>query len=122
MLEEHKAILSGLSRKLTAGHLSPAEFFERAYKLGGYACHVRLMGEPIEGLNLAEVEKQAILRALDAKQGDVRAAAQVLGIGKTTLYRKIREFVKSDHPRFCEACGQYLRRNRNKRRDSKEGL
>jgi DNA-binding NtrC family response regulator len=41
---------------------------------------------------LVELEKQAILSALQALQGDKLAAARLLGIGKTTLYRKIKEY------------------------------
>ncbi len=42
--------------------------------------------------SLVELEKQAIQKALDTLQGDKLAAAKLLGIGKTTLYRKIKEY------------------------------
>jgi two-component system response regulator HydG len=41
---------------------------------------------------LAEVEKQTILRALERLNGDKVTAARMLGIGKTTLYRKLKEY------------------------------
>lgn len=41
---------------------------------------------------LAEVEKQMIYRALHESGGDKLAAARSLGIGKTTLYRKLKEY------------------------------
>jgi DNA-binding NtrC family response regulator len=41
---------------------------------------------------LAELERRAILNALRETGGDKLAAAHFLGIGKTTLYRKLREF------------------------------
>jgi DNA-binding NtrC family response regulator len=41
---------------------------------------------------LAELEKQAILAALKELQGDKLAAAKLLGIGKTTMYRKLKEY------------------------------
>jgi DNA-binding NtrC family response regulator len=41
---------------------------------------------------LAELEKQAILAALKQLEGDKLAAARLLGIGKTTLYRKLKEY------------------------------
>jgi transcriptional regulator with PAS, ATPase and Fis domain len=41
---------------------------------------------------LAELEKQAILTALKELQGDKLAAAKLLGIGKTTMYRKLKEY------------------------------
>ena len=40
-------------------------------------------------LNLDELEKQAIERALAQYQGNLTRAAQALGLGRTTLYRKM---------------------------------
>ncbi len=44
------------------------------------------------GLFLPAVEKETILKALEATHGDRAKAAQVLGIGRTTLYRKLKEY------------------------------
>ncbi len=41
---------------------------------------------------LAELERQAIVAALRYTRGDRTAAAALLGIGRTTLYRKLREY------------------------------
>jgi DNA-binding NtrC family response regulator len=41
---------------------------------------------------LHQVEKQTILHALDVLKGDKLQAARRLGIGKTTLYRKLKEY------------------------------
>jgi DNA-binding NtrC family response regulator len=41
---------------------------------------------------MAEVERRAILRALRETEGDKLAAARLLRIGKTTLYRKLKEY------------------------------
>jgi DNA-binding NtrC family response regulator len=41
---------------------------------------------------LAELERQAILRALHELKGDKLTTAKLLGIGKTTLYRKLKEY------------------------------
>jgi DNA-binding NtrC family response regulator len=41
---------------------------------------------------LAVQEKQAILSTLETLKGDKLLAAKVLGIGKTTLYRKLKEY------------------------------
>ncbi len=43
-------------------------------------------------LPLNEVEKRAILRALEYTKGDRAVAASLLGIGRTTLYRKLKEY------------------------------
>ncbi len=44
------------------------------------------------GLTLAEVEKRHILRTLDAAGGNRTRAAQMLGIGRNTLQRKLRAY------------------------------
>jgi DNA-binding NtrC family response regulator len=45
-----------------------------------------------EVLPLTEVERRAIVNALEYTKGDRMTAAQLLGIGRTTLYRKIKEY------------------------------
>ncbi|MEW6752288.1 MAG: sigma-54 dependent transcriptional regulator [Candidatus Latescibacterota bacterium] len=44
------------------------------------------------GMSMAEIEKMAIRETLKALGNDRRRAAQMLGIGLSTLYRKEREF------------------------------
>lgn len=44
------------------------------------------------GLTLAEVQRMAILAAYERHAGDVAAAARELGIGRSTLYRRLAEF------------------------------
>ncbi len=48
------------------------------------------MGSKI--LSMAEVEKHTILSAIQQLNGDKLLAARLLGIGKTTLYRKLKEY------------------------------
>lgn len=48
--------------------------------------------ESDEILPLEELERRAILRALRESGGDKLAAARLLGIGKTTLYRKLKQY------------------------------
>ena len=45
---------------------------------------------------LAEVERQEILKAIRILHGDKLQAAKLLGIGKTTLYRKLKEYGIAD--------------------------
>jgi two-component system response regulator HydG len=45
---------------------------------------------------LAELERAAILSAIRALHGDKLQAARLLGIGKTTLYRKLKEYGIAD--------------------------
>jgi two-component system response regulator HydG len=42
--------------------------------------------------SIADLEKQAILSTIDQLKGDKVLAAHLLGIGKTTLYRKLKEY------------------------------
>jgi DNA-binding NtrC family response regulator len=46
--------------------------------------------EPV--VSLAEMEKRAILKALEYTKGDRVMAAHLLGIGRTTLYRKLKGY------------------------------
>ena len=41
---------------------------------------------------MAELEKQNILRAIEELHGDKLQAARLLGIGKTTLYLKLKDY------------------------------
>lgn len=43
-------------------------------------------------ISLPETEKKAIVRALEATSGVRSEAAKQLGIGRTTLYRKMKEY------------------------------
>jgi two-component system response regulator HydG len=51
-------------------------------------------GESRKGgiVSIAELEKQAILGTIRQLKGDKLMAAKLLGIGKTTLYRKLKEY------------------------------
>jgi DNA-binding NtrC family response regulator len=51
-------------------------------------------GSPV--LPLAEVERRAILQAIEYTRGDRAVAAHLLGIGRTTLYRKLKEYGVAD--------------------------
>jgi len=59
---------------------------------------IRQVGEgalrevPSQGESLEILQKKAILAAVRETQGDKLAAAHILGIGKTTLYRKLKEY------------------------------
>ena len=85
--------IQALIRSLASGMIVPIELAERAYRLGNESCH-RAMDDlteslPEEPLDLSEVERITINKALAKCRGDKLQAARILGIGKTTLYRKI---------------------------------
>ena len=63
-----------------------------------------LQYSPVEGapesdeiVPLEEIERCAIFRALRETGGDKLAAARLLGIGKTTLYRKLKQYETERH-------------------------
>ena len=47
---------------------------------------------PAAVIPLAELERRAIINALEYTRGDRAIAAHLLGIGRTTLYRKLKEY------------------------------
>ena len=49
-----------------------------------------------EIVSIAEMEKHAILETIRQLNGDKLMAAKLLGIGKTTLYRKLKEYGIAD--------------------------
>ena len=51
---------------------------------------------PCPVVPLPELEKKAILQAIEYTKGDRTVAAALLGIGRTTLYRKLKEYEVPD--------------------------
>jgi DNA-binding NtrC family response regulator len=57
-------------------------------------------GEPVlarvitltPGMTMAEIERAAIQAALAVTKGNRRKAAEMLGIGERTMYRKLRDY------------------------------
>ncbi len=47
-------------------------------------------------VSISEMEKKAILGTIRQLNGDKMMAARLLGIGKTTLYRKLKEYGLTD--------------------------
>ena len=58
-------------------------------------------GDQNEGeiLPLREVERRHILRVMEHTKGNLEAAAEMLAIGKTTLYRKLKQYKTEDAAR-----------------------
>ena len=57
------------------------------------------------GMTMAEIERAAIEAALRELRGNRRKAAEMLGIGERTLYRKLQEYHIFDTPEVVEAAG-----------------
>ena len=77
--------------------LSPAESPSGGCNCGRSA--TRRCSQPRTDSPLAQQEKEAILETLRKLNGDKILAARLLGIGKTTLYRKLKEYgINSPEP------------------------
>ena len=50
------------------------------------------VAEPPAVLTMEEAERQAIERALEANRGNLSDVARQLGIGRSTLYRKLEQY------------------------------
>ena len=60
-------------------NLKPPDQHTGPSRNGGVAC-------------LQEVERQHILKVMEHTRGDLQTAASLLGIGRTTLYRKLKQY------------------------------
>ncbi len=60
------------------------------------ANHPGTIGVSAKILPMADVERQTILSAIQQLNGDKLLAARLLGIGKTTLYRKLKEYASQE--------------------------
>jgi two-component system response regulator HydG len=59
---------------------------------GGDTANFSDAAEGLAVQSIADLEKQAILTTITQLNGDKLLAARLLGIGKTTLYRKLKEY------------------------------
>ena len=112
--EADKTILGSLSRATRGGTLDPERLAHRAYEMGSANCHdaiSRSFALP-ETFNLNELEKAALEKALKVTGGSIPAAAQLLSIGKTTAYRKAKQYglATGVGAAFCPNCGRRLPR------------
>jgi DNA-binding NtrC family response regulator len=73
---------------------SDSPVYAAAVAAGTQAARLPLHHSPPRrtGLFLPTIEKETILKALEEAHGDRARAAQMLGIGRTTLYRKLKEY------------------------------
>ncbi len=99
--------LKSLSRAARGGTLDPERLAVKAYEMGSEACPRAALPPPVATVNLAELERLAIREALNRTHNGI-AAAQLLGIGKTTLYRKLKEYGLSFRAavEHCPNCGR----------------
>jgi two-component system response regulator HydG len=83
---------SCLQRAAQLGNTTVIEASDLPEEIRGKAGERRLERHGSSVRTIADVERDAIVKAMAASKGNKVEAAKLLGIGKTTLYRKIREY------------------------------
>ena len=63
---------------------------------GAGAAHARRPGISIPGSTLADIEREAILRTLEAVGGSTLRAAEMLGISPRKIQYKLKEYQQRD--------------------------
>ena len=97
---EHGATMAS-GGEIQLGHL-PTQLQNQALAAlhsAAHAAKAREDASDAEIVPLAVRERMAILEAIRGTQGDKLRAAKLLGIGKTTLYRKLKEYGIADSRR-----------------------
>jgi DNA-binding NtrC family response regulator len=86
---------NSLERACALGSGNELQVRDLPTHLYGAPVELTAASQPHNGIvPMAELEKQTILNALAQVNGDKMVAARLLGIGKTTLYRKLKEYSK----------------------------
>jgi DNA-binding NtrC family response regulator len=99
-LDEERALRSGLIGEIRGDvqGLDGGVMRARITGSGGVGIEPRDQAAPPDvititpGMTMADIERAAIERALRATRGNRRKAAELLGIGERTLYRKLKEY------------------------------
>lgn len=81
-----------MEQAVQSGATEQVELRDLPAKLRVRDLHHARAESPERQLCLEEAEKQAIRRALNYARGNKRKAARLLHIGKTTLYRKLKQY------------------------------
>jgi DNA-binding NtrC family response regulator len=107
--------LATMAARPDADRLDVQELMEQAWRSGAAYCHrfpdVELR-KVQQGDNLAEIERETILRVYAECNENFKESTARLGIGKTTLFRKLKEYgfqrrhTRSvEKPHACPRCG-----------------
>ena len=90
MLQNHLLAKKAQSLSVAVGLPALCQAARRSRRRTNIAAHPKAHRSPI--IPLTQMERQAILEALEYTKGDRAIAANLLGIGRTTLYRKLKEY------------------------------
>ena len=84
---------NSLERACALGTASQIQIRDLPTQIHSAPIDLMAASQPGNGIvPMAELEKQTILNALTQVNGDKMLAARLLGIGKATLYRKLKEY------------------------------
>jgi DNA-binding NtrC family response regulator len=101
-------VRSGLSNM---DRVSLERIVDRAYRMGSESCHramKMLQAEP-QSTKLEDIEQDAVRRAFAAARGDATTTAKLLGIGRSSVYRKLRKYgLIEPQYHYCPNCGYKL--------------
>jgi DNA-binding NtrC family response regulator len=89
--------LSPEIQKLREGYVDQENQFvpylvNREKKLSSFNTHSQPISPTLSGTKFNEIEKNAIIEALDKANGNIPQAAKALGISRATFYRKIKKY------------------------------
>ena len=90
--DEDFAKLKSLARAVKGGTLDPLRLACRAYQIGSEAHAAQQQPFNPSTLNMDELEKETMRKAIEKAGGSLLIAAGYMGIGKTTIYRKAKAF------------------------------
>jgi transcriptional regulator of acetoin/glycerol metabolism len=90
--EGRRILPSDLPTALRAPRLLPRTATPPRAETTGREWRARPGADPRDTWSLADVEREHILRVLRLHDGNSTAAARQLGISRTTLWRKLREY------------------------------
>jgi len=89
--------LSPEIQKLREGYVDKENQFvpyleNREKTLSSFKSHPQSISPTLSGTKFNEIEKNAIIEALDKANGNIPQAAKALGISRATFYRKIKKY------------------------------
>jgi transcriptional regulator of acetoin/glycerol metabolism len=86
----HRTLLVSSGLELTLEDLPPGIGGDEAVQQDAQPASAPGIGTG--SLNLEELERETIIRALELNKGNLSDVARQLGIGRSTLYRKLEQF------------------------------
>jgi len=90
--DEDFSKLKSLARAVKGGTLDPLRLALRAYRIGSDAHALQQPQFNPDTLNIDQLERETMKKAIEKAGGSLLIAARLMGIGKTTIYRKAKTY------------------------------